>query len=283
MAVTSWTTTFIDGREYLVIEVAQFRVPLEWDPSSNMFFAVAAPDGGLGNFPALVQGDDGETPDIDSTINFTPLAWNDPTPDSASWTALGGNVYRLNLALHQGPQGEPGAFNLEDADNLVGTMTPGRIIAVNLAGDGFEYVPQKVGDEYWPSLINNTPSGNPAFTLCAVPVPPQPFAWRPDVSGWCVIEGTGPNVQVDLVARLNDAAAGPVLGRGRWRAGVSTDPMQPAVLTSGPPPGSPPDYNRVEAGAPATIYLRAERQSGSNTFTTSASATWFNVKVRPIP
>lgn len=283
MPVTNWTTTFIDGKEFLVIEVAQFRVPLDWDPSSNMFIAVAAPDGGLGGFPALVQGDDGETPNIDSTINITAvLDYTDPTLDSMSWTEISENLYRLNTTQRKGPKGDAAAFDLEDADNLTGTMATGKMIVVDSAATGFEYLTPKVGDEYWPATINNAPSGNAGYTLCAVSIPAQDFAWRPQVSGWCVIAGTGTDVQVDLIARLNDAASGNIVGRGRGHAGQNAEGFS-TVLSSGPPAGSPATYNKVNAGEPAVVYLRAERQSGSNTFTTTDAATYFGVRVRPIP
>ncbi len=282
MPVTNWTTTVIDGREFLVIDVAKFRIPLDWDPSSSMFIAVAAPDGGLGSFPGLVQGDPGPTPVIETAINFTPLPPGDPTPDSASWTVTATNTYKLNLALHQGPKGDVTSFNLSDADDLTGPLVAGKVIAVNTAGSGYEYVFQKAGDEYWPALVNNAPTGNPAYTLCQVSVPAQPFAWRPQVSGWCVVSGTGADVQVDLIARLNDQVAGKVLGRGRGKIGQNAD-GSPTVLVSGPPSGSPADYNKIAAGATATIFLRAERQSGSQTFSTVGSATGFSVRVCPVP
>lgn len=361
----------IDGKEYLVIDVAKFRIPMDWDPSSSMFIAVAAPDGGLGSFPGLVQGDPGVTPVIDTAINFTVLADGDPTPDSASWTSTATNTYKLNLALHQGAQGDAAAFNLVDADDLAGSPVAGRIIAVTSASNsyfltltgpptsggytlsyngfttssiahnasaatiqtalallsgigtvtvtatgttgkftvaisnttsvltvgtstlvggsvvttktsGYEYVTPKVGDEYWPASILSTPSGNSAYTLCQVSIPAQPWAYRPQVSGWCVITGTGADVQVDLIARLNDQAAGNILGRGRGKIGQNADGSA-TVLVSGPPSGSVAGYNVVAAGAAATIFFRAERQSGSNTFTTAGSATQFSVRVCPVP
>lgn len=282
MPVTNWTSTVIDGKEYLVIDVAKFRIPMDWDPSSSMFIAVAAPDGGLGSFPGLVQGDPGPAPVIDTAINFTALASGDPTPDSASWTALGSNTYKLNLALHQGPQGDTSSFNLSDADDVSGTPVTGDIIVVNETANGYEYLAQKAGDEYWPALIQNTPTGNSAYTLCQVSIPPQPWAYRPQVSGWCVVTGTGADVRVDLIARLDDQAAGKVLGRGRGAIGQNTA-GSPTVLVSGPPSGSPADYNKIEAGEAATIFLRAERQAGSNTFSTVGSATQFSVRVCPVP
>lgn len=282
MAVTNWTSTIIDGKEYLVIDVAKFRIPMDWDPSSSMFIAVAAPDGGLGSFPGLVQGEPGVTPVIQTAINFTALMPDDPTPDSASWTLVGDNTYRLNLALHQGPKGDTTSFYLSDADDLAGTRLAGKIIVVDGNSSGYEYAYQKVGDEYWPAAINNAPTGNPAYTLCQVTVLPQPWAWRPQVSGWCVITGTGADVQVDLVARLEDPAAGKVLGRGRGKIGQNAD-GSPTVLVSGPPSGVPSDYTTIAAGAYATIFLRAERQSGSQTFSTVGTATQFSVRVCPVP
>jgi hypothetical protein len=282
MPVTNWATTTIDGKEYLVIDVAKFRIPLDWDPSSSMFIAVAAPDGGLGSFPGLVQGDPGPAPVIETAINFTALPDGDPTPDSASWTKVAANTYKLNLALHQGAKGDAASFNLADADDLTGNPVPGRVVAVNSTGRGFEYAAQKAGDEYWPALVSNTPTGNSAFTLCQVSIPPQPFAWRPQVAGWCVISGTGSDVQVDLIARLDDQAAGKILGRGRGRIGQNAD-GSPTVLVSGPPSGSPADYNKIAAGAAATIFLRAERRSGSQTFSTVGSSTEFSVRVCPVP
>lgn len=262
--------------------MAKFRIPLDWDPSANMFIAVSAPDGGLGGFPALVRGDDGYTPDIDTTINFTALAWDDPTPNSASWTELSANLYRLNLSLHNGEPGDSGSYNLLDADDIAGTPMVGKMLIVNPAGDGFEYITPKVGGEYWPAAFNNTPSGQPQFTLGTVSVPAQEFDWRPDCSGWCVITGTGADVRVDLVARLNIETAGNILARGRGRIGQNIDGV-PTILSSGPPAGSDDEYTRVPAGSPAIIYFRAERTTGGQTFTTTATDTWFNVKVRPIP
>lgn len=282
MAVTTWNTTYIDGKPYLVIDVAKFRIPLDWDPSSNMFFAVSAPDGGLGNFPALVRGDDGATPDIDTAINFEAMDWDDPTPDYATWTETSANVYRLNLGLHTGRPGDSGVYNLADADDLTGTKTAGRMIIVNAAGTGYEYASQRVGDEYWPSAFANTPSGQPQYTLGQVSIPAQDFPWRPDCSGWCVITGTGADVRVDLVARLNIETAGNILARGRGVIGQNLAGI-PTILTSGPPAGVVDEYNIIAAGTPAVIYFRAERTSGAQTFTTTAVDTWFNVKVRPVP
>ena len=138
----------------------------------------------------------------------------------------------------------------------------------------------KVGDRYIPASINNTPSGNPTYTLCVVSLPAQNFDWRPVVDGWCVVTGTGPNVSVDLVARLNSELGGNEVGRGPGIAGVNPPPH---IMVTGPPTGSAPDYDKVSAGYPALIYFRAERQSGSDYFTTTEARTRFRVKVDPVP
>src|ERR1700747_2498658 len=151
MPVTTWNIATIDGVDYLVISVAQFRVPLEWDPSSNMFIAVAAPSGGLGNFPALVKGDPGDAAQIDSVINFTALDYSDSTPDSASFTTLSPGLYQLNLALHKGSPGSSGTTTIMSATDLVGTPTAGNIVVVNSSANGFVYATPKVGDLYRPA------------------------------------------------------------------------------------------------------------------------------------
>lgn len=274
--------TTIDGVQYLVIDVAQFRIPLDWDPSSNMFIAVAAPTGGLGSFPALVKGDPGDRPTFD-TINFTALEADDPTANSATWTETSPGVWKLNLVLHKGPQGIPGDTILTPSD--FGTPLAGKIPVVNAALTNFELQFQKVGDRFVPATIANAPSGNALFTLCSVSIPAQDFDWRPEVSAQCVITPTATDVRVDLVARLNDAASGNIVGRGFGIVPISFFSIYPVstVLSSGAPPAASATYDRVLAGATSVIYLRAERVAGTGTFTTTSDTTWFNVRVRPIP
>lgn len=283
MPVTNWNRTTIDGKEYLVVEVAQFRIPLNFDPDSNMFIAVAAPSGGLGNFPALVKGDPGFAPTF-NTPTLHALEHGDPTADSIAFTlvtpgtALAGPVYHCDVYLHKGEPGDDGTMVLLDASDLTGTPLAGRIMVVNSTATGMEFVAQKVGDRYLPASINSTPSGNANYTLCPVGIPAQPFDWRPEVVGQTVVAGTGTNVRVDLLARLSSEAGGNVVARCFGVA--STERL---MLCSAPPAGSNDAFDRVAAGTAVTIYMRVERQSGSDTFTTSASTTSCAVRVRPIP
>jgi hypothetical protein len=277
--VTTWNTTTINGVQYLVVDVASFRIPLDWDPSSNMFIAVAAPTGGVGNFPALLQGQPGATPTFDETINLTVLNYTDPTLNSASLTYLGSNNYQANLTLHAGPPGADGTSELDPT--AYGTPISGLILVVNSAANGFQYASQLCGDRYVPATILSAPAGNPTYTLASVSIPAYPFAWRPYVSGQSVVTPTGTNVVTNLVARLNNSSSGSVVGQN---VGVGTNGAAfNQVLAAGVPAGSPSTYDQVAANASAVVYLNVERQSGTDTFTTSDTSTTFEVLVQPIP
>lgn len=278
MATETWNITTIDGKQYLVVDVAKFRIPLDWDPSSNMFFAVSYPDGGIGNFTALAKGDTGDVPTLNLPITLTELAPDDTTPASASFTEVSPDTYTMSLALHRGAKGEDGDTVLLPDD--YGTGLAGDYLVVNSALDAFTLTPQRVGDRYLPATILPTPSGNAAYTLCTVSIPPQRFSYRPQVEGFCEITGTSEDVKVDLVARIDSATAGNIIGRATQRAG-----QYPAthVLSSTPPAGSVSAYDIVPANTSAAIYLRAERVSGSGTFTTSATTTGFSVRALPVP
>jgi len=283
VTIVTWNSKTIDGQEWLVVDLAKFMTPMEWNPNSQMIFAVAVPDGGVGSFPILAKGDPGDTPTIDTAIAFTSLAYSDASPASAAWAETSPDTYKLTLALHEGAPGAPGAFNLHHAaDITAGTPAAGRIVVLTSANT-FSYETPRVGDYYWPTTIANTPSGQAAYTLCSVGVSALPWAWRPEVWGQCVVAGTAADVRVDLLARLDNAASGNVVGRGVGASlGVNSAGI-PTVLQNGPPAGSADSYNKVAANTAATIYFRAERQSGGDTFTTSNSTTTFCVKVNPVP
>lgn len=281
MATETWNITTIDGKQYLVVDVAKFRIPLDWDPSSNMFFAVSYPDGGIGNFTALAKGDTGDVPTLNLPITLTELDPADTTPASASFTEVSPDTYTMSLALHRGAKGDDGDTVLLPTDyGTSGQYQAGDYLVVNSALSAFSFTPQRVGDRYVPATIVATPSGNPAYTLCSVAIPPQRFSYRPLVEGFCEITGTNADVKVDLVARLDNATAGNIIGKAVQRAG-----QYPAThtLSSTPPAGSASGYDLVPPNTSAVIYLRAERVSGGGTFTTSATTTGFSVRVLPIP
>lgn len=244
-----------------------------------MFIAVAAPTGGLGSFPALVKGDQGDTPTL-SAVNFTALEAEDPTADSASWTETSPGVYSLDLVLHKGPQGIPGDTTVTPSD--FGTPIARRIPVVNDDLTSFSLAPQLVGDRYVPAAISAAPAGNPNYTLATVSVPAQPFDWRPLCEGQTIFTFNWVDVSADLVVRLNNETSGPVVAKG-----FTFPPygfyQRVGILSAAPPAGASDTYDKVSAGYAATLYLRGERSAGSGTYTTSASTTNFCVRVCPIP
>lgn len=284
--VTNWQVATIDGKDFLVIDVASFRIPLDWDPSSNMMIAVAAPDGALGNFPALVKGEDGDTPNIDLAINLTALAWDDPTPESADFTKIDDTTYQLNLIMRNGEPGADGAVVLA-ADDTFGTPLAGRLLRVKSDLSGFEYTPMLVGDRIpAPSTFAHVPTGNAAYTIVALAFDAQAFDWRPEIEGQTAITYTGADCTTDLVARLsttgtiNGETAGPIVAMGLGLPGP--DPCIP-VFSSAVPAASSDTYDKVLAGNTATVYIRTERRGGSQTYSTSADTTIVGGRVMPVP
>lgn len=280
--MASWTT---DDDQYYIWN-GEVRIPKTFDPTSKAAVIMLGPPGGVAQIPALVQGDPGKHAEIDSTIVLNALEYDDPTADSAEWeTIVAGTdeispVYRLTLNLHKGEPGTDGETVILDATDLTGTAIDGYLIAKTVGEDTAQWVPQKVGDQYWPASISNTAGiDGQSRTLCSVSIPAQPFDWRPRVFGQCIISGTT-NTRVDVLARLNNASSGDVVGRSFGQAGATPPPN---VLASGVAAGSASTVGKVSAGASAVVYLRAEQQAATtDEYTTSASSTSFMVEVAPI-
>lgn len=287
MPVTDWYETTIDGQQWLIIGLTQLRIPLPFDPNNPIFLAVAPPVGGIAAIPALVKGDPGFPIQIDEDVDFTALEHDDPTPDFAILelvspaTEVSGPAYKLHLGLHKGQKGDDGAAVLdpEDYETEDEPALPGKMLVANEDVSGFIFATQKVGDTYYPAVLNNTAPGNPNSTLGVVVLPAHDFDIRVEPRAQTIVAPTGSNVRVDLIARLNGETNGNDIGRCFGITGAN----ERLVLTPGPGPGQPDSYDKVSKGATATIHLRAERQQGSDTFTTNASTTRFSVKVNPIP
>lgn len=277
---SGWPVT-ADGQYYQA--EGKFLIPV--DPSSGAAIIMLRPEGGIGvGFTAVEKGDPGKHAEIDETTVFTPLAWDDPTPASFSWTPITPptdttpGVWRAVVALHEGKPGENGDTVLDPSD-FEGAAA-GKFPVVNAGLDGFELQSQKVGSLWIPATINSTAAGNPNFTLAVVSIPAHDFDWRPRVLGSCDVVGTGADVRVDLIARLNGESTGSEVARASGRAG-QTPPRH--VFDPLPPAGAVLDSYKVAKGSPAVIYIRAERQTGSDTFTTSAATTRLGVEVAPLP
>lgn len=280
--MAEWTD---DGQYY--IWTGKVQIPKTYDPTTKSAIILLGPDGGIADIPALVQGDPGQPATLDEAISFTALAYDDTTPDSASFTLITPGtvstppVYRLNLALHKGSPGADGTSSILSASDITGTATDGYIIAKKAGESKAEWVAAKVGGQYWPATISNT-SGTDGQnrTLASVSIPAQPFDWRPRVFGQCIIAGTV-NTRVDLIARLGNDTSGDIVGRAYGTAGATPPP---AVLVSGVPAGSANTVGKVSAGSSTTIYLRAEQQaSTTDPYTTAGVTTSFMVEVAPIP
>jgi len=282
------TAAWTEDENYY-IWTGDIRVAKNFDPTTKSAIILLGPDGGIADIPALVKGDLGTPATIDGTINFTALAYDDPTADSASFstltpgTATTSPVYRLNLALHKGSPGPSGSVSILTSSDLTGTATDGYYLAkTTVAGaNKVTWAAPKVGGQYWPASISNTSgSDGQNRTLCSVSIPAQPWDWRVRVFAQCVIAGTA-NTRVDLVARLDNAVSGDVVGRAFGQVGA-TPPT--AVIVSGVAAGSASTVGRVLAGNAATVFLRAEQQaSTTDTYTTAGVTTSFLVEVAPIP
>lgn len=244
------------------------------------------PNGGIGQaIPAVEQGAPGKHAQLDTAINYTELAYNDPTPASASFTVLTPptddtpGVYKLNLKVHAGSPGSNGSTTLTTGA-ISGTPVFKKIPQINSAGTGFEYTVQKVGGRHQPASINNTASGNANATLGVVSIAAgtYDFDYRVEVEAQTIVTATGPNCSVDLVARLNGETGGNDIGRC-FGVGGTKDRL---IIAGGFAAGNADGWDRVAAGQGCTVHLRTEQQSGSDSYTTSATTTRFRVKVRPI-
>lgn len=277
-----WPKT-ADGQYFM----AEGKILIPVDGSGSAVIMVRPDTSFVGaGFTAIETGPPGPPPTFDETVNFTPLDPADPTDDFATLTTLTpptsttAGHYRLNLGLHTGQAGADGDTVLTPTD-YSDTPTPGHTLVVDAAGTGFELSSRRVGGRHSPVTLSNTAAGNAKSTIGVVSVAPgtYDFPYRFEVEAQTVVTGTGDNVSVNLVARLNDENGGNIIGLGFGIGGL----IDRLVLSDGPPPNSPDSWDVIPAGAGATVYLRAEQQEGSDSFTTSASTTWLNARVVAVP
>lgn len=276
----AWPTVTFNGELYRQSE-GLFLVPV--DGSSGAAIILLKENGGVGvGFSAVEQGPPGVPANLSETVNLAALEPDDATPDSASFTTLvpptesTPGLYRLNLALHKGLKGDDGE-SVWDPTDITESPVAGTIPVVNGTADGFVLAAQKIPETFHPGSINNTSSGNANSTLTTISIPARPYARRVRAFGHTVVTGEGPDVRVDLIARLNGESGGNIVGRCSGIA--QTERLQ---LSPGKPAGSADSYDTIEANASALVYIRCERQAGSVTYTTSASTSLFSVEVLPL-
>lgn len=276
----------IDGEQFYQMK-AVLRVPKNWTPESGVFIAVCPP-GGVGNFPALAQGEPGMTPNF-RYIEVTELEWEDETPMSATFTSVSPGtpttppVYDMHLTLRKGQAGDDGTMTILGASDLDDTgIADGLIFAVKAVGGVYsvELVSMRVGGYYWPVSVETAlASATGSHPRAAVTVPPQLNPWWPVCAGQVELAPNGVDVQADLVARL-DAVNGPVVARGM---GLANGARQILALAAAPPIGSVGNYGQVAAGVAAVIYFRCEQVgSGLSTYGTIAGREHYGVQVLPV-
>lgn len=281
----------VDGEEFYQWRVV-LRIPKNWTPESGVFIAVAPP-GGIANFPAAVKGEHG-LPATFRDISVVELEYEDPTAASVVYTEIvpgsetAGPVYDVEFTLHRGAPGVAAPTAMLDATDLTGTPTAGYVFQVNAAGDGVDLVAQKVGNTYWPAAVTVLSNATGANALAQVTVPPQPFKSRMRVVGQVELAPDGPDVQVDLVARLGGTGTGSgstdglVIARGLGLAGGA---RQILSFAPAPPVNSSIGFGEVPAnmGGGTTVYIRAEQVgSGTDTFDTISGRALFAVVVEPV-
>jgi len=256
------------------------------NPASGSAILYLRPTGGMAQgIPAVEKGDPGLPPTIDTAINYTLLAYNDPTPGAASWTVItppsenAAGSYKLNLSVHEGPPGADGTTTLTTA-SVSGTAVYKKIPQINAAGTGFEYTSQKAGGRHYPATIANTAAGNSNSTLAVVSIAAgtYDFDYRVEVEAQTIVTATGPNCSVDLVARLNGETGGNDIGRCFGMGGTK----ERLTIVGGCEAGVADGWDKVSAGNGCTVHVRTEQQTGSDTYSTSATTTRVVVKVRPV-
>lgn len=273
------TYTF-GGREYWGIPNLTL---VDKDPDGEVYFFLGTPQGNRANVGPLLRGDRGLSP-IFVEGTTTELEYGDATPASTTPVLVDPGdpdadvppTYAINVVRHKGQNGTNGASVLNPAS--FGTAVYRRLLQVNSAATGFEYTPQKVGDQRWPTSVTEAPSGTTSsYTVATIVVAANtfPFDWRPSLKGISFVSATTSDTVVDLVARL-DADDGVILGLTEGLPGL-TDRL---VLAGGPTPGATSTTGKIAANAAATLKLRLEKQGGAGTFQSGVlGATRFSMDV----
>ncbi len=245
-------------------------------------YLILTPSGGYGSLPFLATGESG-LPPVFTSITMTEVDPSLPLPAVNPVVTMvnpGGpgvaSQYTMQFFVHAGQAGATGTITISNATDLatspaLGTATDQYILVWNNANRTWVPSAQKVGNIFVPSQIVATAynNSNPRL-LCSITIPPQQFDWYPRCFAQVPVTGSS-DTRVDIVARLNDPAAGSILGYGVGQTGA-TPPVN--VMIPAPPAGAavPGSYMKVAAGASAVIYLRAEQKAASsNAWSTPAS------------
>lgn len=297
MTAPGWVEHTWEGVEGWLWDGKLF-VEKNYDPETGIAVFFIAPPGGRASVPHMAKGPRGFTPIVDPTVIVTEIEHDSPDPVTSSWAIIDPGdeetppTIQETRTVRKAVPGDPGDFTMLDATDLVGSPLAGYLpiyvadtgLALGGAANstpGALWTPPKIGGVYWPEEIASVADGDNSKTLCPIPIPPQPFAYWPEAVGQSQVTGTGPNVRVDIIARVGNEFSGNEVARAFGRSGV-TPPTH--VLVEGPPAGSVSTYGRVAVNTAATVFVRAERQPGSSdSFSIPAEASRYCVKVHPLP
>lgn len=191
------------------------------------------------------------------------------SPETNELTAV------LDFVLQRGPQGVQGETGPVGPTATISTAADFDTAKAAQAGDslvwnGDLWEPRRnaapVGPYTLPSSQFNSASvgllqfGNtPRVILGELPIPAQPFAWRPMVTGQVWVN-TSFSVTVDIEATIG-SASGTLVGLGSDVANRNEfNRIQPFFNEAVTPAST---HARVEAGTPTTIVVSARRTGGA--------------------
>ena len=191
------------------------------------------------------------------------------SPESSESTAV------LDFVLQRGPQGVQGERGPEGPTATISTAADFDTGQEPQAGDSLVW-----NADLWEPRRNSAPVGpytlpssqfsaasvgllqfgsTPQVILGELPIPAQPFAWRPMVTGQVWVN-TSFSVTVDIEATIG-SASGTLVGLGSDVANRNEfNRIQPFFNEAVTPDSS---HARVEAGTPTTIVVKARRTGGA--------------------
>lgn len=271
-----------------IVFTGDVRVVNGFNPDTGVAYLILTPTGGVGSLPFLATGQPGLPPVFDS-MTVIEVESVDPLPvpnPVVTLTSAGGagtaSHYTLVFYIHKGVPGATGSPSIAGSSDVSGTPTDKFMLVYRSSDSKWVITAQKVGDLYVPSALTSKAFNNTSpHLICSVNILARPYDWRPVCYGQSIITGSA-DTRVDLVARLNDAAAGDTVGYSYGLAGASPPPN---ILVPTSPAGSavPGAYGRVTAGNAATVYFRAEQKAASsNSWSLSNTNTSFAVQVLPL-
>src|SRR6516225_9713189 len=251
----SGTSLIFDG----TVTISNFS-----NASAGVATLTLTPSGGLGNLPALVDGQPGLPPTF-SIGTVTTLAAGTSATATVTQTSAGGpgsaSAYTLGFGIPNGATGAAGTNStLAGCTDIGGSpaAAAGSIIKVTgVSPTAFNYMPYP-----WPFVVNPSTittvstSGQTTQQLCSMSIASQTFNWIPIVVGYGIVVGTL-NTVVQLQATLTAGLrVGDIVGQVSGYAGQATQSLS---LNSGfgALVGPSQTYGVVTSGTTATIQVKA--------------------------